>query len=378
MSHLTTVRPRRRGAHHRRAPSPAGWSRSSGFPLGGFAALTLLGPVDSVGHALAGGLRHRRRARRRPGLGAALRPPPTGRLDRSPRRSAWPSGSPSAQLARRLRHRPRRPGVQGAVTGAGVGLAQAVAPAAPARRPRAGVAGLPRRRLGARAGRSPPGRGIAVDEQFTVFGASGAVTVAAAHLASCPSCPLARAERRSAHEPPRGLRHRPGRPPAGPASWSRSATTWSAVNRNGAGDVPRRPGRGRRRHRPARSRTEVCAGRGRRLLLPQRDELRALGRGVPAAAARRPRRAPRAPVPGSSCSTTSTPTARPHGRRLVETMAARPTSDQGRHPRRDDRGAARRARRAGRGRGRHRSRVGLLRARRDRAPRSATRSSAPR
>ena len=148
--------------------------------------------------------------------------------------------------------------------------------------------------------------GIEVDEQFTVFGSSGAIVVTAL-TAVLPIAlnrnasavmsrhvvfgtgQVGRARRRAARRPRRRRRRRePQRP----------------------GRHRRRRGRRRRRHRPG----VHHPGRGRRrrrLLLPQRHELRPVGRGVPAAAARRARRAPRPPAPASSCSTTSTPTARP-------------------------------------------------------------------
>ena len=155
----------------------ARWTVSfAGFPLGGFAATILIGPVDSVASALAGGLltgavlgavqAWALRARGRSlvawaaatalGLGAGL----------AVGAAAVSYGTGLGDLV-----------VQGAVSGAAVGIAQAV---------------LLRRRLGVLALAWPAylavvwalgwaittWSGIAVDERFTVFGSSGAVVVA--------------------------------------------------------------------------------------------------------------------------------------------------------------------------------------------------------
>jgi len=147
----------------------------AGFPLGGFAALVLTGPVDSVAHAVVGGL-----------VTGAVLGAVQGwalRFDRR-RLLAWTIatalglavglalgaslvdfGTGIGDLAR-----------QGAVTGAVVGLAQAV---------------VLRSLAGALALTWPPylagayalgwvvttTGGIAVEEHFTTFGALGAVTV---------------------------------------------------------------------------------------------------------------------------------------------------------------------------------------------------------
>ena len=103
---------------------------------------------------------------------------------------------------------------------------------------------------------------------------------------------------------------------------------------------PRRPARRRGRRRrtpPTRVHHPSCSRRRRRLLLPQRRQLRPLGRGVPAAAARRARRSREPPAPGWSSSTTCTRYGPTHGRALVETLPARPDLGQGRHPGGDDR-----------------------------------------
>ena len=147
-----------------------------GFPLGGFAALALTGPVDSVVNALLGGLV----------TGAVLGAVQAWAL-RSGRRQlmAWTVatalglavglalgawivdfGSDIGDLA-----------VQGAVTGAFVGLAQAAV-----LRPRTGPVAFvwPFYLAGAYAlgWVVTTVGGVAVEEQFTTFGAYGAVTVA--------------------------------------------------------------------------------------------------------------------------------------------------------------------------------------------------------
>jgi hypothetical protein len=147
-----------------------------GFPLGGFAALALTDPVDSVVNALLGGLI----------TGAVLGAVQAWAL-RSDRRQlmAWTLatalglavglalgawivdfGTSIGDLA-----------AQGAVTGAVVGLAQAVV-----LRPRTGSVSFvwPFYLAGAYAlgWVVTTAGGIAVEEQFTTFGAYGAVTVA--------------------------------------------------------------------------------------------------------------------------------------------------------------------------------------------------------
>ena len=148
-----------------------------GFPLGGFAALALTDPVASVGNALIGGLV----------TGAVLGAVQAWAL-RSDRRQlvAWTLatglglavglalgsslvdyGTSIGDLA-----------LQGAVTGAAVGLTQAVALR---RRAPALAAVWPLYLAGAYAlgWVVTTAGGIAVEEQFTTFGAYGALTVAA-------------------------------------------------------------------------------------------------------------------------------------------------------------------------------------------------------
>jgi hypothetical protein len=148
-----------------------------GFPLGGFAALVLTDPVDSVGNALIGGLI----------TGAVLGAVQSWAL-RSDRRQllTWTIATAlglAAGLALGASLVDYRTSIgdlalQGAVSGALVGLAQAV---------------VLRRRTGRLAVVWPlylaaayalgwvvtTAGGIAVGEQFTTFGAYGALTVAA-------------------------------------------------------------------------------------------------------------------------------------------------------------------------------------------------------
>jgi hypothetical protein len=147
-----------------------------GFPLGGLAAMTLVGPVGSAASALAGGL-----------LTGAVLGAAQGWALRAKGRSlaAWSAatavglgaglvvGAAAVSYGTGLGDLV----VQGAVSGAAVGIAQAV---------------LLRRRLGALALAWPAylavvwaigwtittSIGVEVDERFTVFGSSGAVVVA--------------------------------------------------------------------------------------------------------------------------------------------------------------------------------------------------------
>jgi hypothetical protein len=148
-----------------------------GFPLGGFAALALTGPVDSVGNALIGGLV----------TGAVLGAVQAWAL-RSDRRHlvAWTLATGlglavGLALGSSLVDYDTSIGdlaLQGAVTGASVGLTQAVALR---RRAPALAAVWPLYLAGAYAlgWVVTTAGGIAVDEQFTTFGAYGALTVAA-------------------------------------------------------------------------------------------------------------------------------------------------------------------------------------------------------
>jgi hypothetical protein len=159
------------------ARTVARWMVSfAGFPLGGFAALILTDPVDSVGNAVAGGLI----------TGAVLGAVQAWAL-RFDRRQlvAWTLatalglavglalgaslvdfGTGMGDLA-----------VQGAVTGALVGFAQALV-----LRPRIGMVAFvwPIYLAGAWAlgWVVTTAGGIAVEEQFTTFGSFGALTVA--------------------------------------------------------------------------------------------------------------------------------------------------------------------------------------------------------
>ena len=97
-----------------------------GFPLGGFTAELIAGPVDDLAAALARGRRHRRHPRRRPGVGHGPERAAGPALDRRDRRGPRPRGSRSGR-------RPSDYGtslgdlvVQGAICGLAIGAAQAL------------------------------------------------------------------------------------------------------------------------------------------------------------------------------------------------------------------------------------------------------------
>jgi hypothetical protein len=176
MSHVTAAPPTAQ-VHTTTARTFARWMISFvGFPLGGFAALILTDPVDSVGNALVGGLI----------TGAVLGAVQAWAL-RSDRRQLvrWTLATALAlaaglALGASLVDFDTDIGdlaVQGAVTGALVGLAQAVV-----LRPRSGPIAFvwPLYLAGAWAlgWVVTTAGGISVEEQFTTFGAFGAVTVA--------------------------------------------------------------------------------------------------------------------------------------------------------------------------------------------------------
>ena len=175
MSNVITAAPT--APHPGTTRTVARWMVSfAGFPLGGLAALILTDPVNSVGNALAGGLI----------TGAVLGVIQAWAL-RSDRRQlmAWTLAT-ALGLATGLALGAWLVGfstsigdlaVQGAVTGALVGLAQAVV-----LRPRTGLVAFawPLYLAGAWAlgWVVTTAGGIRVEEQFTTFGAYGAVTVA--------------------------------------------------------------------------------------------------------------------------------------------------------------------------------------------------------
>lgn len=177
MSVVTTARTRTSAV-----PSPTRtvirWLVSfAGFPLGGFAAIVIIGPVDSLGSALLGGLL----------TGLVLGAVQAWALRLHPRPAVAWAVATAAGLAVGLAAGASAVGfgtglpalqVQGAVCGAAVGLAQAVvlwprigrwALAWPIYLAAAWTAGWTVTTV----------IGVAVGEQFTVFGSAGAVTVAA-------------------------------------------------------------------------------------------------------------------------------------------------------------------------------------------------------
>ena len=183
-----------------------------GFPLGGLAADLLAGPVDSLVAALVGGLVTGAvlGAVRRGDSAAAG--PPAGSGGSSPPRVGLMVGLGVGAGRGRLRHRPHRAASSRAPSAAlAVGAAQAV---------------VLRPRLGRLALAWPPALaaiwalgwavttavGVQVDEQFTVFGSSGALVVTAL-TAVLPSSSSTASNGAPRHDPARRLRHRPGRPP---------------------------------------------------------------------------------------------------------------------------------------------------------------------
>ncbi len=189
-------------------PSPAGtrvgvarpalrWLASFvGFPVGGLAAMLLVGPVDSTAAAVLGGLV----------TGTVLGAAQAVAL-RADRRTAvrWVVAT-AVGLAAGLSLGSRLAGfgteladlaLQGAVSGALVGLAQAIALRTTAlRRVGALAAAWPAYLAGAWAlgWTVTTSVGVQVEEQFTVFGAAGAITVAA--LTSVLPILLSRSSRR--------------------------------------------------------------------------------------------------------------------------------------------------------------------------------------
>ncbi len=148
----------------------------TGFPLGGLAALILTDPVDSVGNALAGGLM----------TGAVLGAVQAWALRSDRRQLVMWTLATALGLAAGLALGASLVGfgigigdlaVQGAVTGAFVGLAQAVV-----LRPRTGLVAfvwpLYLAVAWALGWVVTTAGGIHVEEQFTTFGAYGALTVA--------------------------------------------------------------------------------------------------------------------------------------------------------------------------------------------------------
>ena len=161
-------------ARRSRARIVARWMVSFvGFPLGGLTAMVLIGPVDTTFAAITGGLLTGTV------LGAAQAL--AMRFDLLTWVLATAVGLATG-LAVGASLVDFRTGLgdlvlQGAVSGLAVGTAQALALVRRTGPVAFALAGLPRRGLGARLGGDHHGRRIEVEEQFTVFGAAGAVTV---------------------------------------------------------------------------------------------------------------------------------------------------------------------------------------------------------
>ena len=186
------------------------WMTSfAGFPLGGLAAKVIAGPIDATTAALVGG------AIGGAVLGAAQswgmgRGGPASRIWVAATALGFALGLTIGATVVDFGTDVTSLVVQGAICGAAVGAAQALA-------------------LGQRAGRLAilwplalaalwalgwaitTVAGVKVDEQFTVFGASGAITVTAATAVLPVRDPSPLEER--GHEPPRRVRHRPSGPP---------------------------------------------------------------------------------------------------------------------------------------------------------------------
>ena len=329
-----------------------------GFPLGGFAAMLIAGPVDSTAAPRCSAACSPARSRRRPGVGARRR-------RRRASAVAWivghrrrPHGRPRVGAAAvdyryqpaRARHpgrhlRTRRRPAQALVLRASLGRLALVWP--PVLAPD----------LGARLGGHHRRSASQVDEQFTVFGSSGAIVVTALTAVLPVSSASAATDRKRAHDPPRRLRHRPGRPPVveqlvSAASTSSPSTAADAASSPAPTSSPATP--------PTRpSPRGSPPGADVVYFCLNATQLRPVGRGVPAAAARRARRGGgrRRPARRARQPVRLRPHRRPGPRR---DHAGAADLDQGRHPGRDDRRTAARPRGRSR-RGRDRPGVGLLR-----------------
>ena len=335
-----------------------------GFPLGGLAAMLVVGPVESRSSALLGGLLSGAVLGLVQGWGLAL-----------DRRAAlaWAAvtslgfGAGLAVGAGLVDHATDLSSlvIQGAATGLAVGTAQAFLLVAPpglagrrlARLPGGDLgAGLDAHHRGRRPRRRPVHRLRRRRRRHRHRPHLGATA------RPRPPDPLTPAPGRNhRHEPTRRVRDRPGRPPPRHPPRRRRPRRRRRQPRRSR-PLRRRPRRRWRRQRPG-VHPRGMRRRDRRLLLSQRTPLRALGRGVPATAARGARRCRGG---GGAARRAGQPL---HLRRPARQAPGRddvgqPHVDEVRDPRRHDRGAPRRPPcRAGRGR--HRPRVGLLRTRGD-------------
>ena len=341
----------------------------AGFPIGGLRRLPDHRPGRQPAPRAPRRPDHRCHPRCGPGLGARPEPPARRRVDRGHR--ARPDGRARSRVrSRRLRHQPLDLVAQGAVTGLAVGLAQARRPPAASRPTRPRLARLPRRRLGRRLG-GHHGRRHRRRQAVHRLRLQRRPHRRRAHPRP-PDRPQPQQE--TSHEQARRLRHRPDRPPRGRAA--------------------RRPGRRRGRRQPQRPRAPSPAPRSSAATPPTpafttrvaagadavyfclnamnyarwSEEFPPLQRGVLAGA-----EAAGARLVVLDNLYAYGPT---HGRDLVETMQARPTSAKSatRAAMTVELMASARGRP---GRGRDRPGLRLLRSRRHRARPSARPSSAP-
>ena len=194
MSELTTARRRRRPPPRARLRTVARWMVTFlGFPLGGFAADLLVGPVDSLGPRPPRRPAHRRDPRRRAGLGlsAATGPSPVRWIAAT---AARPDGRARRRRGgRRLRDRPGRLARPGGRLRArrrrrpGRGAAARARPASPSPgRP-------PSPPSGPSAGRSPPPPA----SRSTSSSPSSAPAAPSSSPPSPPSCPHPRQPRKA-------------------------------------------------------------------------------------------------------------------------------------------------------------------------------------
>ena len=207
----------------RTTTKPSTWKRSAlrwlptffGFPLGGFVAEHVSGPVDGLAAALVGGAITGVILGAVQSWGLGTNGPPARQwiaatgvgftVGLGVGAAAVDYGTSMGDLV-----------VQGAICGLAIGAAQAVGAATAARPPRLRLGPDARARCGHSAGRSPP-RSASTSRASTRCSAPAVRWSSPRPPSSC-RCSLATAPtapRRARREPPRGLRHRPSRPTRG-------------------------------------------------------------------------------------------------------------------------------------------------------------------